>query len=112
MIFGINIFLFVILALTLLSQGLWILIDSQKRGDAFFWLWGLLGFISFPMPIIIYLIITRYGQTRCKNCGKNIEKTNSTCPFCGNAAKRVCHHCGSTIENEWTYCPKCSNKVN
>jgi RNA polymerase subunit RPABC4/transcription elongation factor Spt4 len=92
-------------------QGLWILNDSRKRGDSFFWMWGLLGFLSFPMPILIYLIITRYGQVKCRNCGRNIEKSSLACPFCGETVKKACPCCGSPIEDNWAYCPKCSNKL-
>ena len=48
--------LWIILAVILFSQGVWLFLDSRKRGVKK-WFWGLYGLIQFPTPILIYLLI-------------------------------------------------------
>ncbi len=43
----------------LLVQGFWIFNDARKRGEKYYWLWGLFGLMNTPGNLIIYLIITR-----------------------------------------------------
>lgn len=37
----------------LVSQGTWLFWDARRRG-ARPWLWGVLGLIQFPMPLLCY----------------------------------------------------------
>lgn len=48
-----------ILSPFLLLQGAWIFNDARKRGEKFYWLWGLFGLLNIPQSLIIYLIVTR-----------------------------------------------------
>lgn len=50
--------LWILLAVLLLSQSLWLFRDAQKRG-ANPWFWGFWGLLSFPSPLILYLIFVR-----------------------------------------------------
>jgi len=43
----------------LLAQATWMFLDARKRGEKYYWLWGLFGLINVPQSIIIYLIVTR-----------------------------------------------------
>jgi hypothetical protein len=43
----------------LIIQATWILLDSRKRGERYYWLWGLFGLINFPQSLIVYLVVTR-----------------------------------------------------
>jgi len=43
----------------LLVQATWMFLDARKRGEKYYWLWGLFGLINVPQSIIIYLIVTR-----------------------------------------------------
>jgi hypothetical protein len=43
----------------LLIQGAWIFRDAKKRGEKYYWLWGLFGLMNVPQSLIIYLIVTR-----------------------------------------------------
>lgn len=43
----------------LIAQGLWIFKDAKKRGEKYYWLWGLFGIINTPGNLLIYLIVTR-----------------------------------------------------
>ena len=43
----------VLIAVLLLGQGIFIFQDAQKRG-ARAWLWGLYGLTSFPTALIVY----------------------------------------------------------
>lgn len=50
----------------LLIQASWIFQDARKRGEKYYWLWGLFGLINVPQGIIIYLIVTRIIFDRSK----------------------------------------------
>ncbi len=43
----------------LILQGAWIFYDARKRGEKYYWLWGLFGLLNVPESLIIYLIVTR-----------------------------------------------------
>jgi len=43
----------------LIMQGFWIFKDAKKRGEKYYWLWGVFGLLNTPGNLIIYLIITR-----------------------------------------------------
>ena len=49
---------YLLLAILLFSQALWIFVDARKRGENA-WLWGLLGLLNVPSSLIIYLLVTR-----------------------------------------------------
>jgi hypothetical protein len=55
----------VIIAVLLLSQGIFIFQDAQKRG-AKAWLWGLYGLTQVPTPLIVYYfcVIRKYKKKR------------------------------------------------
>ena len=55
-----NTVLALIIAIPLvLIQATWIFLDARKRGEKYYWIWGLFGLINVPQSIIIYLIVTR-----------------------------------------------------
>jgi RNA polymerase subunit RPABC4/transcription elongation factor Spt4 len=95
-----------------LGQALWIYLDSKRRGHSYSFLWPLLALISFPVPLIIYLIIYKHDETKCTNCGKSIDKTMRSCPYCGENSKKSCSNCGYLLENNWNYCPNCNKIIN
>jgi hypothetical protein len=43
----------------LLIQGLWMFKDAKKRGEKYYWLWGIFGLLNIPSNLITYLIVTR-----------------------------------------------------
>lgn len=43
----------------LLIQGAWIFNDARKKGEKYYWLWGLYGLMSCPGSLIVYLLVTR-----------------------------------------------------
>lgn len=47
-----------LVAALLLSQGTWLFLDARRRG-ARPWLWGLLGLVQCPMPLLLYWLIVR-----------------------------------------------------
>jgi len=53
------IILMIIVVPLLLTQATWIFLDARKRGEKYYWLWGLFGMINVPQSLIIYLIVTR-----------------------------------------------------
>ncbi|WP_035378790.1 hypothetical protein [Fervidicella metallireducens] len=52
------ILLFIVIPI-LLIQGSWIFYDARKRGEKYYWLWGIFGLLNTPGNLIIYLIVTR-----------------------------------------------------
>lgn len=42
----------------LLSQSLYLFFDARKRNFNY-WLWGIVGLIQAPMPVLFYLIFVR-----------------------------------------------------
>lgn len=51
----------------LIIQGFWIFKDAKKRGEKYYWLWGVFGLLNTPGNLIIYLIITRVIFDRFKS---------------------------------------------
>lgn len=49
-------YLWALTAAVLLAQGTWLFQDARRRG-ARPWLWGILGLIQFPMPLLIYWLV-------------------------------------------------------
>ncbi len=43
----------------LIAQATWIFNDARKRGEKYYWLWGLYGLTNVPTALIVYLIVTR-----------------------------------------------------
>jgi hypothetical protein len=59
-------YVWVILPPVLFAQGTWLFVDARRR-DSFPWFWGLWGMISFPLPIVLYLLIVRRMDRRYIN---------------------------------------------
>lgn len=56
---NILIILLIIAIPLLIIQATWMFKDAKKRGEKYYWLWGLFGLLHVPESLIIYLIITR-----------------------------------------------------
>ena len=97
--------------LLVLIQGTWIFLNARKRGEKYYWLWGLLGLTSVPSALIVYLIVMGTIHEKCKYCGKEIKKGGKICPHCGNTLREVCPNCGIKIEKDWEFCPECNTKL-
>jgi hypothetical protein len=55
-------FAWVAVALLLLGQGTWLFLDARRR-RARPWLWGLLGLVQFPMPLVLYWVfVVRWSR--------------------------------------------------
>lgn len=54
-----SIILLICIIPVLLIQGLWIFKDAKKRGEKYYWLWGIFGLLNIPSNLITYLIVTR-----------------------------------------------------
>ncbi|PRS01708.1 transcriptional regulator [Bacillus atrophaeus] len=48
-----EIFIVVFAYLVVLSQGIFLFVDAKKRGRLA-WMWGLIGLIQAPLPILCY----------------------------------------------------------
>lgn len=48
----------VVVALLLFTQSIWLFVDARKHGHPA-WMWGILGLIHFPVPSLIYLLAVR-----------------------------------------------------
>jgi hypothetical protein len=47
-----------IIAVILLLQSIFLFMDARKHGHNY-WLWGILGLIQAPMPLLFYLLFVR-----------------------------------------------------
>lgn len=50
--------LLVIIAFIIICQSSFLFFDARKYGHNY-WLWGIWGLISAPMPILVYLVFIR-----------------------------------------------------
>jgi hypothetical protein len=50
--------LILLVAIILLSQSIFLFLDARKRSHNY-WLWGIVGLIQAPMPVLFYLIFVR-----------------------------------------------------
>ncbi|MGY0372906.1 hypothetical protein [Clostridium sp. JNZ J1-5] len=50
---------FLLISPILLAQGIWVFKDAKKRGEKYYWLWGIYGLLNTPGNLIVYLIVTR-----------------------------------------------------
>lgn len=57
-VYDIPVYIWILLAATLLTQATWLFIDARKR-NANQWFWGLIGLVRFPEPLIFYLFLVR-----------------------------------------------------
>lgn len=56
-----------IIAPFLILQAAWIFKDAKKRGEKYYWLWGLFGLLNVPQSLIVYLVVTRAIMDKIKN---------------------------------------------
>lgn len=106
----VTIFIAIVL-LIMIPQATWIFTNARKRGERYYWLWGLLGLIQFPSALIVYLIVMGMTHEKCKYCHKDIKKGGKLCPYCGNSLRETCPKCGKMIEKDWEFCPECNTKL-
>lgn len=121
LLLGLGIILFIILVFAF-GQIVWIYLDAKERGDRLKGVWTLFAvmtlFLSIglpfllPLPLIIYLIISRSSAYKCPNCSQQVKQDYAACPNCGTQLKASCPSCQRPIESSWHYCPHCSNQVN
>ena len=99
-----------------IGQVVWIYLDSKKRVDKWGILWSILAItpiflpMLLPLPVIVYLLVTRAFSTKCPNCKVKISSKFSSCQNCGWKLKEKCKSCGSPLK-EWKYCPYCNDKI-
>jgi len=74
-----------------LLVGIWVYKDAEKRGKSGV-LWLLLVWLTFPIGLIIWLVVrppiggekkAAASDRRCPNCGRGIPNDARTCPYCG-----------------------------
>jgi len=57
------IWVWLLLFLTLLTQGIFMFLDARRRGRRA-WLWGLWGLMNFPLPLVVYSIAVIWMDNR------------------------------------------------
>ena len=82
-------FIWGILVIVLLAQGIWVFNDAAKRGMNK-WLWGLFGLLNTPTNLLVYLLVSRtlLGVHKCDECGRRYNQTFAYCPHCGHEQLR------------------------
>ena len=107
---------FLIIVFTI-GQVVWIYLDSKKREDKWTILWAILALtptflpMLLPLPLIVYLLVTRAFSSKCPNCKAKTSSNFSSCPNCGFKLKEKCKSCGSAMKDDWNYCPYCNDKI-
>lgn len=110
------IILFSVLAFGI-GQVVWIYLDSRKRGDKFGILWAIFALtplfipMILPLPLVVYLLVTRAFSAKCNNCNTRISSSFLACPNCGVNLKEKCNSCGRPLKEGWNYCPYCNDKI-
>lgn len=56
-------------AIILLTQSIFLFIDARKQGHNY-WVWGILGLIQAPVPLLVYLLAFRKIWKK----GRNLEQ--------------------------------------
>lgn len=115
------ILMFIVMFLILIfgiGQVAWIYLDSKKREDKLGLLWSIFALtplfipILLPLPLIVYLLITRSFSAKCHNCNSRVSGSFASCPNCGVKLKEKCSSCNRVLREEWNYCPYCNDKIN
>lgn len=116
-----TVFNFIILFIILvfgMGQVAWINLDSKERGDSLRALWTIIAIlpilfpIALPIPIIIYLLVTRAFSEKCPRCNKKVSSSFISCPHCNYKLKTTCPKCNKAVDTKWSYCPYCSETLN
>lgn len=101
-----------------MGQVAWIYLDSKERGDKLGALWTILAIFPIfmpyilPLPLIIYLIVTRAFSDKCPNCSGKVNSSFVNCPHCNYKLKNTCNKCNKAVDKNWSYCPYCSEGLN
>ncbi|GKU26234.1 zinc ribbon domain-containing protein [Clostridium folliculivorans] len=93
-----------------LGQSLWIYLDARNRNERFALGWAILALFSVPVSLIVYLMVTRGREEKCKVCGTYLERGLTICTNCGKDVGKICTGCGNIMKESWNYCPKCKTK--
>jgi len=100
----------------LLTSGILVYFDARVVNMHRPFLWGLVSLISFPIGLLIYLIV-RPGAPKivsCHHCGKKVKETFAICPYCGAEllySKPRCPKCEREVEKDWIFCPYCQTML-
>lgn len=92
-------------------QAVWVALDSRKKGEEYWWLWTIAAVMSFPIGLIVYVLVTRADRNKCNNCGKEVPKNLGLCPYCGQKCGCFCSNCGQKVQRGWRYCPSCTHEL-
>ncbi|MFP7444456.1 sigma-Y antisigma factor component [Bacillus infantis] len=57
--------LLLLIAVILISQSVFLFLHARKRGHHY-WLWGLIGLIQAPMPLLVYFIFVEKSWRKNK----------------------------------------------
>ncbi|MGL4374001.1 MAG: zinc ribbon domain-containing protein [Turicibacter sp.] len=112
---------FFVIALFGLGQVVWIYLDAKERGDRLKGVWTLFAVVALllsiglpfllPLPLLVYLLISRSSGYKCPNCSHQVKNDYCACPQCGTTLKSKCPTCHQPVDSKWSYCPSCSAKL-
>lgn len=55
-----------LVVVVLFIQAWFIFRDARKRGEKYYWFWGIFGLINAPGSLLVYLLITRVFRKKKK----------------------------------------------
>lgn len=64
--------------------------------------------------VAVILILVLMSLIVCKECGKEVSDTASSCPHCGAPVVKdvFCTSCGTKFSGNSEYCPNCGTRAN
>lgn len=108
--------LFIVLCFGI-GQVVWIYLDAKERRDRLAPVWAIFSLfpiiypLLLPLPLVVYLLISRSFDYRCPTCNEKIKSDFIICPSCGQTLKEQCSQCKRAVEKDWNYCPDCSSSL-
>ncbi|HYF90718.1 MAG TPA: zinc ribbon domain-containing protein [Symbiobacteriaceae bacterium] len=92
-----------------LAIAAWLALDVRDRGAGPVTAWFLLGLLTGPAGVAIWLVARpiRSAVAVCPGCGHHAPAEAGFCPRCGFALQAICPDCKTPVQLDWTYCTRC-----
>lgn len=91
------------------SLAAWIYVDAHSRVKPAAPAWLLLGLLTGPFALAVWLIIrpSPAANAVCPGCGADAPKDALFCVRCGYALRAACPECRRAVGQDWHYCASC-----
>ncbi|HWI50897.1 MAG TPA: zinc ribbon domain-containing protein, partial [Symbiobacteriaceae bacterium] len=89
---------------------LWVFADARWRGSRAALGWLLLGLMTGPLGLAVWLVVRRevpVETPHCPGCGADVVAGTMFCVRCGQPLHPACPECGRRVELDWAHCGAC-----